>query len=49
MKKAPAEAIENLRKQSLTKFLSPLPGLDNLLDTKPTAVAVGYYHALLRS
>jgi len=49
MKKAPVGAKENLHEQSLTKFLSPLPGLNNLLDTKPTAVAVGYYRALLRS
>jgi hypothetical protein len=49
MEKAPAGAKENLHEQSLAKFLSPLPGLDNLSDTKPTAIAMGYYHALLRS
>jgi hypothetical protein len=49
MEQAPAGATENLREQSSNKFLSPLPGLDLFSERKPTADAVGYYRALLRS
>jgi ABC-type microcin C transport system permease subunit YejB len=44
---APAGATEN--HGSKINFFRPIQGLNSLLDNVPTAIAVGYYHTLLRS